>query len=53
VVAIVKKTGALDVAKASARAEAARAMEAARRLPANDYSSCLINLAEQLLERNH
>lgn len=53
VVAIVKKTGALDVAKVSARAEAARAIKAARQLPANDYSSCLINLAEQLLERNH
>nr|WP_315465438.1 polyprenyl synthetase family protein [uncultured Rhodoferax sp.] len=53
VVSIVRKTGALDVAKASARAEAARAIEAAKRLPSNDYSDCLIHLATQLLERNH
>lgn len=53
VVAIVRKTGALDVAKASARSEAARAIEAAKRLPTNEYSECLINLATQLLERNH
>lgn len=53
VVSIVRKTGALDVAKASARAEAARAIEAARRLPENDHSACLIQLATQLLERNH
>lgn len=53
VVAIVRSTGALDVAKASARAEAARAIEAAKRLPPNGYTDCLINLAHQLLERNH
>ena len=53
VVAIVHKTGALDVAKASARAEAARAIEAAKRLPANEYSAALIHLADQLLRRNH
>lgn len=53
VVAIVLKTGALDVARASARAEAERAIAAARRLPENDYSACLINLAHQLLERNY
>ena len=53
VVSIVHKTGALEVAKASARAEAARAIEAAKRLPSNEYTGCLINLATQLLERNH
>lgn len=53
VVAIVRKTGALEVAKASARAEAARAIDAAKRLPDNEYSDCLIALATQLLERNH
>ncbi|WP_138517335.1 polyprenyl synthetase family protein [Rhodoferax bucti] len=53
VVSIVRKTGALDVAKASARAEAARAVKAAKRLPENDHSACLIQLATQLLERNH
>jgi octaprenyl-diphosphate synthase len=53
VVAIVHKTGALEVAKASARGEAERAIQAAKQLPANDYSACLVNLATQLLERNH
>lgn len=53
VVAIVHTTGALDVAKASARAEAERAIEAAKKLPENDYSACLVHLASQLLERNH
>jgi octaprenyl-diphosphate synthase len=53
VVSIVRKTGALDVARASARSEAARAIEAAKRLPDNAYSACLISLASQLLERNH
>ncbi len=53
VVNIVRKTGALDVAKASARAEASRAIDAAKRLPPNEYTDCLINLATQLLERNH
>ena len=53
VVAIVLKTGALDVARASARAEAERAIAAAERLPVNEYSACLTHLAHQLLERNH
>ncbi|WP_296509307.1 polyprenyl synthetase family protein [Rhodoferax sp.] len=53
VVAIVNKTGALEVAMASARGEAERAIQAAKQLPANDYSACLVNLATQLLERNH
>ena len=53
VVAIVHKTGALDIAKASARSEAERAIAAAKQLPTNAYSACLISLASQLLERNH
>ncbi len=53
VVAIVHKTGALDIAKASARSEAERAIAAAKQLPTNGYSTCLVNLASQLLERNH
>ena len=53
VVAIVHKTGALDIAKASARSEAERAIAAAKQLPTNAYSACLVNLASQLLERNH
>ncbi|MDT7522947.1 polyprenyl synthetase family protein [Rhodoferax sp. TBRC 17198] len=53
VVAIVHKTGALDIAKASARIEAERAIAAAKQLPTNAYSACLVSLASQLLERNH
>ncbi|CAM8669612.1 IspA Geranylgeranyl pyrophosphate synthase [Comamonadaceae bacterium] len=53
VVAIVHKTGALDIAKASARSEAERAIAAAQQLPVNAYSACLVSLASQLLERNH
>lgn len=53
VVAIVHKTGALDIAKASARSEAERAIAAAKQLPVNAYSTCLVNLASQLLDRNH
>ncbi|CAM8663994.1 IspA Geranylgeranyl pyrophosphate synthase [Comamonadaceae bacterium] len=53
VVAIVHKTGALDIAKASARSEAERAIAAAKQLPVNAYSACLVSLASQLLERNH
>lgn len=50
---IVKDTGALDVARAAAALEAKRAMTAARRLPANAHSACLIGLAAHLLERDH
>ena len=53
VVRIVKDTGALDVARAAAVLEAKRAMAAARSLPANAHSACLIGLAAQLLERDH
>ena len=53
VVRIVKSTGALDVARAAARDEAQRAIAAAKRLPASPHSTCLIQLASQLLERNH
>ena len=53
VVRIVKDTGALDVARAAAALEAKRAMAAARSLPANAHSACLIGLAAQLLERDH
>jgi len=53
VVRIVKSTGALDVARAAARDEAQRAIAAANRLPAGLHSTCLIQLASQLLERNH
>ena len=53
VVAIVKKTGALEVARAAAHAEAERAIAAARRLPAGAHADCLIELASQLLSRTH
>lgn len=51
VVTIVKRTGALDVARQAARLEAARAVAAARQLPDTPYAMCLINLASDLLER--
>lgn len=53
IVSIVKSTGALDVARAAARQEALRAVTAAKRLPAGSHADCLIQLASQLLERNH
>lgn len=48
---IIARTGALDVARASAMAEAQRAVEAARRLPKNAHSDALLELASSLLER--
>ncbi len=53
VVAIVKSTGALDVSREAAAQEARRAIAAAQRLPANAHSACLIELAGQLLGRDH
>ncbi len=53
VVHIIRETGALEVAREAAAAEARRAKTAAQRLPVNAYSACLIELAEQLLTRNH
>ena len=53
VVEIVKATGALDVARLAATQEAQRAIAAARALPAGPYTDCLIQLAEQLLERQY
>ena len=53
IVRIVKKTGALDIARDAARQEALRAVAAARRLPEGPHTDCLIHLATQLLERNH
>lgn len=51
VVSIVKRTGALDAARAAAAKEAERAIAAARRLPLNEHTTCLLQLAHQLLER--
>jgi octaprenyl-diphosphate synthase len=51
VIAIVRETGALDVTRQSAAAEAQRALNAVSVLPANDYTRALQQLAAQLLER--
>lgn len=48
---IVRSTGALDIARDAAAAEARRAIAAAKHLPANEYSAGLIQLAAQLLGR--
>lgn len=53
VIAIVKKTGALDIARNAARQEAQRAIDAAMRLPEGPHRDCLVQLASQLLDRNH
>ena len=53
VVEIVKATGALDVARLAAMQEAQRAIAAARELPEGPYTDCLIQLAQQLLERQY
>jgi octaprenyl-diphosphate synthase len=53
VISIVKKTGALEVARLAAQAEAKRAIDAAYRLPAGPHRECLVHLASQLLDRNH
>ena len=53
VIAIVKKTGALDIARNAARQEAQRAIDAAMRLPEGRHRDCLVQLASQLLDRNH
>jgi len=51
IVAIVRETGALEVTRDAAAAEARRAMDAASVLPANPYTTGLLQLAAQLLER--
>ena len=53
VVAIVKQTGALEVAREAAAQEAQRAIAAAKRLPPGPHTDCLIQLAAQLLERDY
>jgi octaprenyl-diphosphate synthase len=51
VIQIVRRTGALDVAREAAGAEAARAVTAARQLPPGPHADCLIELATALLQR--
>jgi len=51
IVQIVRDTGALEVARAVAAAEAERAMTALDSFPANEHRSSLLQLAAQLLGR--
>jgi octaprenyl-diphosphate synthase len=53
IIAIVRETGALDVAHEAAAAEAQRAMSAAQQLPANEHSRALLQLAASLLQRRN
>jgi octaprenyl-diphosphate synthase len=53
IIAIVRETGALDVAHEAAAAEAQRAVEAAGRLPRNEHSAALVQLAASLLQRRN
>lgn len=48
---IIRDTGALETTRASASAEAHRAINAAQELPSNPYRSALLQLAADLLER--
>ncbi len=51
VIAIVKRTGAIEVAAQAAQLEAQRAIAACQHLPDNPYKVCLLQLAQQLLLR--
>ena len=51
IVAIVRDTGALEATRVAAAAEAQRAIDAAMRLPANEYRAAMVALASQLLTR--
>ena len=53
IVAIVRETGSLDVTRQAAADEAQRAIEAAQRLPPNECSEGLLQLAAQLLLRRN
>jgi octaprenyl-diphosphate synthase len=53
VVAIVRSTGALDVAHEAAAGEAQRAMSAAQQLPSNAHAQALVQLAASLLARRN
>lgn len=50
---IVKATGALDFSRQAAAQEAQRAMTAAERLPPGPHTTCLVQLAAQLLGRQY
>lgn len=53
IVRIVRDTGALEVTRSAAFAEARRAVSAAQQLPTNAYSAGLLELASQLLARRN
>jgi len=53
IMAIVRETGALEVAREAAAAEARTAVEAASQLPANEHSAALVQLAASLLQRRN
>ncbi|MGZ5887322.1 MAG: polyprenyl synthetase family protein [Ramlibacter sp.] len=53
IVAIVRATGALDVTRAAAAAEAQRAIDCASQLPRNAHAEGLVQLAAQLLQRRN
>ncbi|RYF37031.1 MAG: octaprenyl diphosphate synthase, partial [Comamonadaceae bacterium] len=53
ILAIVRETGALDVTRAAAAAEARRAIDHAQRLPTNPHAEGLVQLAAQLLQRRN
>jgi octaprenyl-diphosphate synthase len=50
---IIQSTGALEAARGSAQSEARLAVAAAQSLPAGEHTDCLIQLAAQLLQREH
>ncbi len=51
ILGVIRSTGALDLARNSAHAEARRAIDAASVLPANPYTDALLELAQELLAR--
>ena len=53
IVAIVRETGSLEVTRQAAADEAQRAVKAAQRLPRNECSEGLLQLAAQLLLRRN
>ncbi len=52
VLAVIHETGALEIARRAAAVEAQRAVAAAQSLPPGPHTRCLIQLADQLLERS-
>jgi octaprenyl-diphosphate synthase len=53
IVAVVRDSGALEIARQAAAAEAERAMRAAQQLPSNPHADGLVQLAASLLQRRN